>query len=122
MANKAKILLSWQGLEYRPFVITDILFPGAYFGQALPDDRLNYYEIEKQFFEDNEDEWSAMETVAAPQLKIQTDFERAVKVRIRAVLRDGAKTPWVYSEWFALYGSEADFTNYRNNSIFLGII
>jgi hypothetical protein len=122
MTNKAKVLVNWQGLEYRPFVITDILFPGAYFGQSLPDDRLNFYEVEKQFFEDNEDEWSATEIVNAPQLRVEANFERAVRVRIRAVLRDGGKTPWVYSVWFALYGFEASFANYRNNSIFLGVI
>jgi len=118
----AKIQVNWPALSYRPFVISDILFPGTLFGQAIPDDRLDYYEVQKQFFEDEDDEWGTTESVTVTQLKIQADNERAGRVRIRAVLRGGEKTVWAYSSWFPLYGFEASFRNYRNNTIILGII
>jgi len=122
MANTCKVVVNWVGIEYRPFVITDLVIPGTTIAQSLPDDRLDYYELEKQFFDDSPDEWSNTEKLSVTQVQLSADFERAVKVRIRAVLRDGSRTAWAYSNWFPLYGFEAFFTDYLNNSIFLGIV
>lgn len=122
MAFSCKIIVNWTGLEYRPFVITDVVIPGSTFAVAITDERLDYYELEKQFFEDESDEWSGTERFSDTRAQLSSDYERAVKVRIRAVLRDNSRTAWIYSNFFPLYGFTASYNEYLNNSIFLGIV
>lgn len=122
MAFNNTVEIRWKSLTYRPYTITDSLFPGTQFGQEQPDNRLDYFEVERQYTdEEDEDEWQAVGSFAAPLCSLQTQFERAVKVRIRAVLRDGTRTEWAYSPWFSLFGMTAEFSDF-SNALFLGFV
>lgn len=121
MAYNNTIDVRWQELRYRPFTINDIIIPGLDFSQELTDPRLEYYEVERQFIDDDEDDWVSLGSFMSTFCTISAAFERAVKVRIRAVLRDGTRTAWAYSGWFSLYGMTADFSEV-NNALFLGFI
>jgi len=122
MAFNNTIEIRWKSLTYRPYTITDSLLPGTQFGQEQPDNRLDYFEVERQYTDDeDEDEWQAVGSFMAPLCSIQTQFERAVKVRIRAVLRDGTRTEWAYSSWFSLFGMTAEFSDF-SNALFLGFV
>jgi hypothetical protein len=114
--------VTWQGLSYRPYTITDSLIPGLQFGQVQSDSRLDYYEFDRLFSgEDEDEEWQRLGSFTSTSCTIQTLFERAVKVRIRAVLRDGTRTDWAYSGWLSLYGMTAEFSEF-NNALFLGFV
>jgi hypothetical protein len=124
MAYNNTVDVRWEPLVFRQYTITDSLFPGTQFGQEQPDPRFDHFEVERQFNEEEEPddaEWYSLGTFSSPTCSIQTLFERAVKVRIRAVLRDGSRTDWAYSGWFSLFGMTADFADF-NNALFLGIV
>lgn len=123
MAFNNTVDVRWQSLTYRPYTVTDTLLPGTQFGQEQPDPRLNYFEVERQFADEEEegDEWQSVGSFTSPICSIQTQFERAVKVRIRAVLRDGTRTEWAYSPWFSLFGMTAEFSDF-SNALFLGFV
>lgn len=124
MAYNNTVDIRWQALTFRPYTITDSVVPGLEFGQEQSDSRLEHYEVERQFNDDedlNSDEWYSLGTFTSPTCSVQTLFERAVRVRIRAVLRDGSRTEWAYSSWFSLFGMTADFADF-NNALFLGFV
>lgn len=115
--------VTWKGLSFRPYTLIDSLIPGLQFGQEQQDSRLSHYELESQFAgeDEGEEEWQSQGTFTNTSCVIQTSFQRAVKVRIRAILRDGARTGWVYSRWLSLYGMTAEFSEF-NNALFLGFV
>lgn len=123
MAFNNTVDVRWQSLTYRPYTITDSLFPGTQFGQEQTDSRLDYFEVERQFAGDEEgdEDWESVGSFHSPTCSIATVFERAVRVRIRAVLRDGTRTEWAYSSWFSLFGMTADFSDF-SNALFLGFV
>jgi hypothetical protein len=121
MSFNSKITINWPFLGYREFVITDLLYPGTTFGQYVPDTRLLHYEVEYQT-DDDPDQWFSLGKFGQNSAQLTTTFERAVRVKIRAVLRSGELSPWETSDWLVLYGFTADLRAYRNMTPFLGII
>lgn len=123
MSFNRTVDVSWKGLSFRPYTITDSILPGMQFGQEQADSRLDHYEVERQFsgVDEEEEDWQSLGSFTSTFCSIPTQFERAVKVRIRAILRDGARTDWAYSSWISLYGMTAEFSDF-NNALFLSFV
>lgn len=117
-----KITVDWPALTFKDYSIVDMLFSGVAFAQVRPDPRLANYELEYQTNDSDKDEWFSLGKLTLNSAVLNFTFERAVRVRVRAMLRSGVSSAWETSRWLALYGFTSDFRDYRNTSFYLGII
>ena len=107
-----RVICEWEAPSYLPYVTFDSVFGGHLFSQSVTDDRIDYYEVDR--FDDIEQEWMTVGQPRSPRVEFSAeDFDNAT-VRIRAVLRDGTKTPFVTSGEFQLFGMVAEFSNVNN--------
>jgi hypothetical protein len=107
-----RIICEWEAPSYLPYVTLDSVYSGQLFSQSIDDDRIDYYEVDR--FDDIEQEWMSIGQPRTPRVEFNAeDFDNAT-VRIRAVLRDGTKTPFVTSGEFQLFGMVAEFSNVNN--------
>ena len=107
-----RVICEWEPPSYFPYVTLDSVVFGGLFSQAIEDDRIDHYEVD--VFDDIENEFINIGQPRTPRIEFSgEDFENAT-VRIRSILRDGTKTPFVTSGQFQLFGMVAEFDNINN--------
>ncbi len=113
------IVCEWEAPSYYPYVILDSLLPGGLFTSPLPDPNVDHYEVER--YDQEEDTWMTVGYPRNPQIEFAGEAFDNATVRIRVILRDGTKTPYVSSGSFQVQGMIADFES-LNNIILLSLI
>ena len=120
MSSSTNLLrVTWEAPSYSPVFALDAVVPGHLFSADVPDTNVDHYEVER--LDELEDEYVFVGYTYEPAIEFRADVYENAKVRIRSILRDGTKTPWVYSGNFQLYGMTADFGN-TNNILLLSFI
>lgn len=113
------VMVRWNAPVAPVFTALDAVIAGFIFTDQTPDSRIDRYELEvhdpilggylsRGYYYETQAEFAA------------ADLDNA-RVRIRAILRDGTKTPWAYSGTFVLSGFKALFGD-PTNVLFLSIV
>lgn len=97
----------------------DYIFAGSLFSAELTDFSVDRYEVE--LYSTSLKQYIGQGYFYRPQADLFVGDVDNVKVRIRALLRDETKTPWVESGTLTLSQFQADFAE-TDNAIFLSII
>ncbi len=106
------IVCEWDAPSTYPYVILDSLFPGGLFTSPKPDPSVDHYEVER--YDQTDGTWMTVGYPRNPKIEFDgEDFDNAT-VRIRVILRDGTKTPYVSSGSFQVQGMIADFESLNN--------
>jgi len=113
------VMVRWTAPVAPVFTCLDAVIPGFIFTDQNSDSRIDRYELE------------VLDPVLGGYLsrgyfyETQAEFQAAdlqdARVRIRAILRDETKTPWIYSGTFVLSGFQALFGD-PTNVLFLSIV
>lgn len=114
---QARITVSWNSLQRLEQGALDSIFPGSLFSIELPDTAVDRYELE--VFSSIYDKYINQGYFYSPRADLIVGDLDNVKVRIRALLRDETKTPWVESGTLIL--STFDFSD-RANTLFLSFV
>jgi len=113
MSSSTNLLrVEWEAPVYPPSFALDAVLHGHLFSVDLVDSNVDHYEVER--LDELANSYSFVGYTYQPFIEFQADTYENAKVRIRSILRDGTKTPWVYSGNFQLYGMVADFRNLNN--------
>jgi len=113
------VVAEWEAPSLIPFVALDAVYPGSLFSEALPDPNVDYYEVDRYL--QDEQEWISVGNPRTPRGEFPAEHFENATVRIRAVLRDGTKTPFITSGNFLVFSMVADFES-LNNIILLSFI
>ena len=97
----------------------DFIFAGSLFSAEIPDTNIDRYEIE--LYNTELQQYVSQGYFYRTQADITVADSANVKIRIRALLRDETKTPWVESGTLILSTTQLDFAE-PDNSILLGFV
>jgi len=113
-----KIVAEWEGPVNYPHSPLDIVFPYGLFSQPVEDTNVDHYEVER--FDPDEGVFMTIGNPRTARIEFPAeDFENAT-VRIRAVLNNGNKTPYIISG-MQVFSMVAEFDT-PNNTILLSFI
>ena len=115
----AKVSISWDPPSRLVQGSLDYVFAGSLVSTEVADLSVDRYEVE--LYSTTLSDYVSQGYVYVPQADIFVGDVDNVKVRIRALLRDETKTPWVESGTLTLSQFQADFDE-PDNAIFLSII
>ncbi|MAO76139.1 MAG: hypothetical protein CL699_07570 [Chloroflexi bacterium] len=113
------IVAEWEPPSIIPYAALDPVCPGALFVDSLPDPNIDHYEVDR--YDQDELEWLSVGNPRTPRVEFPAEHFENATVRIRAVLRDGTKTPFITSGNFLVFSMVADFES-LNNIILLSFI
>ena len=97
----------------------DYIFAGSLVSSEIPDTNVDRYELE--LYNTKIEQYVNQGYFYKPQADITVADSENVKIRIRALLRDETKTPWVESGTLILSTTQFDFAE-PDNSILLGFV
>ena len=117
--SRRTVVAEWQAPSLFPFVALDPVVPGGFFSEGIPDPNIDHYEVDR--FEQEEREWISVGNPRTARVEFPAEHFENATVRIRAVLRDGTKTPFITSGNFLVFSMVADFSS-LNNIILLSFI
>ena len=117
--TRRTVIAEWEAPSLFPFAALDPIIPGGLFSAGIPDPNIDHYEVDR--YEQEEQEWISVGNPRTPRVEFPAEHFENATVRIRAVLRDGTKTPFVTSENFLVFSMVADFES-SNNTILLSFI
>ena len=117
--SRRTVIAEWEAPSLFPFAALDPIIPGGLFSAGIPDPNVDHYEVDR--YEQEEEEWISVGNPRTPRVEFPAEHFENATVRIRAVLRDGTKTPFVTSENFLVFSMVADFES-SNNTILLSFI
>ena len=117
--TRRTIVAEWEAPSLFPYVALDPVVPGGLFSEPIPDPNIDHYEVDR--FEQEEREWISVGNPRTPRVEFPAEHFENATVRIRAVLRDGTKTPFITSGNFLVFSMVADFES-LNNIILLSFI
>jgi len=112
------MIVEWEPPTNYPDAALDVILPGGLFSQGIPDETVDHYEVER--FDPGESIFMTIGYPRTPRIEFAAeDFENAT-VRIRAVLNNGSKTPFMITSTL-VFSMVAEF-NSPNNTILLSFI
>lgn len=112
------VIAEWEPPVNYPHSPLDVVFPGGLFSVGIPDESVDHYEVER--FDSSERLFMTVGAPRSPRIEFSAEnFENAT-VRIRAVLKNGSKTPFITSTML-VFSMVADFTS-PNNTILLSFL
>jgi len=97
----------------------DYVLAGSLFSAEIPDTNIDRYELE--LYNTQLQQYVSQGYFYRPEADITVADSANVKIRIRALLRDETKTPWVESGTLILSTTQFDFAE-PDNSILLGFV
>tara|TARA_R100001198_G_C5185877_1_gene180542 strand:- start:407 stop:766 length:360 start_codon:yes stop_codon:yes gene_type:complete len=114
---QTRVSISWSAIQELNQGALDFIFSGSLFSIELPDPTIDRYELE--LFSSHYQKYINQGYFYAPRADLVVADSENVKVRIRALLRDETKTPWVESGTLIL--STFDFSD-AANTLFLSFV
>ena len=112
------VIAEWEPPVSFPHAPLDVVFYGGLFSIGVTDDNVDHYEVDR--FDVDEKEFMTIGYPRTPRIEFPAeDFENAT-VRIRAVLKNGSKTPFMTAT-FLVFSMVAEFES-PNNTILLSFI
>lgn len=114
---QARVTVFWQAIQQLNQGALDFVFSGSLFSVELPDTSVDRYELE--LFSTVYRKYISQGYFYSPRADLIVGDLDNVKVRIRALLRDETKTPWVESGTLIL--STFDFSD-KANTLFLSFV
>jgi hypothetical protein len=119
ITSTAKVSISWDPPSRLVQGSLDYVFAGSLVSTEVADLLVDRYEVE--LYSTPLNDYVGQGYFYVPLADIFVGDVDNVKVRIRALLRDETKTPWVVSGTLTLSQFQADFDE-PDNAIFLSII
>ena len=114
---QARVTVTWDSLQQLNQGPFDFIFSGSLFSVEIPDTSVDRYELEvySSFYR----KYLNQGYFYSPRADLIVGDSENVRVRIRALLRDETKTPWVESGTLIL--STFDFSD-AENTLFLSFV
>ena len=112
------VIAEWEPPINFPHAPLDVVIYGGLFSKGINDDTVDHYEVDR--FDVDEKEFMTIGSPRTPRIEFPAeDFENAT-IRIRAVLDNGSKTPFMFAT-FLVFSMVAEFES-PNNTILLSFI
>ena len=115
----SRVSIFWEPPSQLVQGALDYILAGSLVSVEIPDTNVDRYELE--LFNTKIDQYVNQGYFYKPQADITVADSVNVKIRIRALLRDETKTPWVESGTLILSTTQFDFAE-PDNSILLGFV
>ncbi len=114
-----QVTVTWESPSQMLQGALDYVFGGSLFSATTRDFFVDRYEVELYNIASNR--YINQGYFYTPQADLMVGTLDHVKVRIRAILRDETKAPWVESGTLTLSMFQADFSE-SDNAIFLSMV
>ena len=115
----SRVSIFWEAPQQLVLGTLDYVLAGSLFSGEIPDTNIDRYELE--LYNTQLQQYISQGYFYSPQADISVADLANVKIRIRALLRDETKTPWVESGTLILSTTQFDFAE-PDNSILLGFV